>query len=384
MTGLLTSLCLSINRLQRIRQPIVSPRVGRRLSAIAFFSLLFIAGIGTLLNALLNRSQFPSVSSWKKLPNRVEAFLADRIPGRARMVGWNAQLRTGLLGGSSNPRVWIGSDGWLFFNHLADAEPDFGAATTAQSWNSLMRSRQDWCRQNGMKYRVLAAPNKQSIYPERLPARIRERATDDLLDRTLNLWSISPAVAALDLREELARGKSVAPTYLKNDSHWSPYGCYRGALRTIDSLSMQCTAMPLLSADDFEFDIASMNVADTWRLLGLPGDAPSEKCLWPCLRASQARIADEAIELDAGDGLDHLRPVVWVRPDGVGPRVVLFGDSFADERFQEILAQCCSRLVFVPTYQMPTSILERERPDIVIVQFVERALQCEKPWAPRR
>jgi len=42
VTGLLTSLCLSINRLQRIRQPIVSPRVGRRLSAIAFFSLLFI------------------------------------------------------------------------------------------------------------------------------------------------------------------------------------------------------------------------------------------------------------------------------------------------------------------------------------------------------
>lgn len=333
---------------------------------------------------LLDLNEFPSVSSWKKLPNRVESFLSDHLPGRQSLVGWNARLRTGLFGASPTPRVWIGADGWQFFNHRADMEPDFDAAATAENWNKLMRSRHNWCREHGAQFLIVAAPDKQSVYPEFLPERIRQRTGDGLLDRAVELWRADPAIATLDLRTELLHGKTTAPVYLKNDSHWSPYGCWCGAMRLIDSMTALNSATPPLSPSDFEFGQAPIELADTWRLLGLPRDPPVEQCRWPRLRERRATIADESVLMASGDGLDHLRPVVWTRPDGIGPRVVLFGDSFADERFQEILAQCCSRLVFVPTYQMPASILERERPDVVIVQFVERALHCEKPWSPRR
>ena len=43
----------------------------------------------------------------------------------------------------------------------------------------------------------------------------------------------------------------------------------------------------------------------------------------------------------------HVTPLIWTGGDPTGPRVVLMGDSFANDLFADLLAQHCPRLVRV-------------------------------------
>jgi hypothetical protein len=106
--------------------------------------------------------------------------------------------------------------------------------------------------------------------------------------------------------------------------------------------------------DEFDELAYTLPDGDLRRLLGLPG------------------AGDETYTM--------LRPR---GPDGAaGPRAVLFHDSFADPLYRELLAGPCARLAAVPARQLDAVTIERERPDVVVLLFVERALQAETPRGP--
>jgi len=58
-----------------------------------------------------------------------------------------------------------------------------------------------------------------------------------------------------------------------------------------------------------------------------------------------------------------------------GPRVVMNNDSFG-ENLAPLLAQRFRRTVLVEGSRLDRPLIERERPAIVIQEFVERALMC--------
>jgi hypothetical protein len=121
---------------------------------------------------------------------------------------------------------------------------------------------------------------------------------------------------------------------------------------------------------------------DIWRLLGFSRPAAEEWHDCPTLHDRIARIVPERVEIPENQRLSHRQAQVWTRRDGQGPRVILFGDSFAGNLYQFLLAQNCSRLVSAPTYEMIELLIERERPDIVICEAVERKLQHVRPDMP--
>ena len=58
-----------------------------------------------------------------------------------------------------------------------------------------------------------------------------------------------------------------------------------------------------------------------------------------------------------------------------GPRVVMNHDSF-NTNLAPLLAERFSRLVLVDGSRLLPNLIEREQPDAVIQEFVERALMC--------
>jgi hypothetical protein len=78
----------------------------------------------------------------------------------------------------------------------------------------------------------------------------------------------------------------------------------------------------------------------------------------------------------------HVIPRVWAGGDPAGPRVVILGDSFANDLYADLLAQHCPRLVRVGAYEPQEELIARERPDVVIWEFVERMVEGYSPRPP--
>jgi hypothetical protein len=358
-----------------------------RILGVAFVCVLVAGTIGTAISMIADRSSFPAVSSWKKIPSRFETFLNDHIAGRTSLLDLGARVRIDSLGTSPTPRVWIGSEGMLFYNHRVDLAAEYvGEAAEEQCvrhWAALTRARRDWCEARGIPFVMIVVPDKQSVYAELLPPMIRHRQSDSVLDRLIELCKTAPTIRLLDLRADLRAAKTEFPTYRLSDTHWTPFGCWRGYSRAVEALSVDFPNVVPRPWSQLQIEVAPFSGGDTWRLLGLSRPPPVEE--YPCFRLldSKATSQTQRVDLHDEDRLGHLRPVVWTNPTANGPHIVLFGDSFIDRDFQELLAQHCQRLVIVPTFEMIESIIEQERPDAVIFETVERSILATRPRLPK-
>jgi hypothetical protein len=241
-----------------------------------------------------------------------------------------------------------------------------------ERWGEVMRARRDWCEARGIHFLVVVAPDKQTIYPERLPAVVRDREDLHVLDRAQAVWRAEPAVSVVDLRPELLAAKQYGSLYYRYDTHWTPLGAYLGAARMIEALT---DVLPVPAAPPWTrvAHLHQQRVAgDLWRMAGMRGSAPAEDVLVADRPGARARRTDEAVAAPEAQRLKHLAPLVW--KGGTGPRMVLFHDSFADWEFQALLAERSDRLVAVGTYHFIEEVVLRERPQVVVCQMVERTL----------
>src|SRR5262249_47809612 len=111
---------------------------------------------------------------------------------------------------------------------------------------------------------------------------------------------------------------------------------------------------------------------DLWQMAGLPGSGPAEEVPVAFRPNPHFRRTVETVVVPEALRLKHLRPIAW-KGGGAG-RVVLLHDSFADVDFQSILAERAERLVAVGTYHLMEEVILRERPKLVVCQFVERTI----------
>ncbi len=203
----------------------------------------------------------------------VDHWFADRIGLRLPLMWIGAHLNVGLLQRSTDRRVRIGRDRWLFWTgdslstvSMADfrGRLRFSADEVATAERRLIDIRDGLaaCGAHGI---VVVAPDKQSIYGEYLddaPVRPKTRL-DDLLQR------LDPQARAmmLDLRRPLRAAKaanSEMPLYFKTDTHWNELGAFYGYQAIITALAkvMPIANLSLASLDDFTVKIRPFHGGD--------------------------------------------------------------------------------------------------------------------------
>lgn len=352
-------------------------RVARLALAATF--VLVLSGGAAVSYAKMAADRFPGPSwrirDWRWYPPRFETALTDHLAGREALVGWHARFKLHTLRTSPTPRVWLGSDGWMFYNHWADlgvTNLPAHVPIVIDKWDAVIRARREWCEARGIHFVVVVVPDKQTIYPERLPAVVRDRTDERVFDRTLERWRAEPAVPVIDLRPELLAAKPYGSVFYRNDTHWTPLGSYVGGASVVDGLADVLPGGPVQTWPTVPHMLQRRNMGDLWRMAGMQRPAPEEPVLVAELRRNPAQRSDEVVPVPEAERLPHLKPIVW--KGGTGPRVVLFHDSFADWDFQFVIAERCERLVSVGSYQFIEEIVERERPQVVVCELVERIL----------
>ncbi len=125
-----------------------------------------------------------------------------------------------------------GEPGWYFYLgdwalHDFMRQPEINDAALVASWENLIAHRQAKLKKLGAEYLVAIAPNKESLYPEYLPERIRERAGTPILAVMAARMQGSPlSDHFINLQEPLSQAKSKELLYYQTDSHWNSRGAY--------------------------------------------------------------------------------------------------------------------------------------------------------------
>lgn len=212
-------------------------------------------------------------------------------------------------------KALIGADGWLFYQPGVDyltqrAKP--GDSTVADAVKAVARFRDDLALR-GTQLLVMPAPNKESIYPDKLWHGAIPPGGSAIGTETREFLARCRAegVATVDLFElySRARGSAETPLYLARDSHWSPAGIKLAA----DAVAAGILERGWLTAGGSVYGALRAPVRELGDLVRMIRSPQIEACVAP-----EEIATEQIVRRDTGA----------VFADDPGPEVLVLGDSF--------------------------------------------------------
>jgi len=305
---------------------------------------------------------------------------SDRFGGRDALVRLHHGGLLRVFGVSSLATVMVGHNGWYYWlgedGHSLDrhyrATMDFSDAEAEGTVKELVR-RSEWLASMGIAYVVAVVPDKFTIYPDHLPNWVARSPKASPYDRVRDALARDGRVAFVDLRAPLLAAKARERVYYKTDSHWN----FNGAIVGYDEI-MRVVArklggkLPQIAPVMRPAHVPGVDFysGDLLQMLGMPSRmgeddvAPLSKVLGDTTRCARRTDKGEfpGFEFYACD-----KPGL--------PRAVVLRDSMAIPLIP-LLSENFSRAVYVSSRSLDRELIEREKPDVVIEELVERSLHA--------
>ena len=287
----------------------------------------------------------------------------------------------------------VGRDGYLFlgnkYSSIIDKTEGKFVYTQEEidRWTDGLKAIQEWFVSRGIRFLFVIAPNKSSIYPEKLPDSIiykkGKTITDDIVRR-----AAQKGITLLDLREPLRKKRGEEQLFFKTDTHWNNKGAsiaFDATMHYLNALSTHKLKLPEYtlhrirkgSGDlagflkirdilpsryelDFSFDFnRSIEVCH--------GNIdPGTHILQPCFK-----VENPILNIIAKDQY-------MINKEALNPeKLLLIGDSFsaANSKLYNATFHTVWKFHYSRLYgKKLAEFVEKNRPDIVIYQIVERDL----------
>ena len=316
-----------------------------------------------------------ALNAW---PSAFSRYFVDHFAFRARLLHLHAVALWEGLRTSPSDTVIAGTDGWLFYaddgglDDYVQAQP----ITTGEleAWRETLDRTQEWLSARGIHFLVVFAPDKQMIYPEFMPPSLERLSPDYRIDDLLAYLHGRSSIDPLDLRPSLLSAKGGEPLYHRYDTHWNDRGGLVGYQAIVGRLHEWFPSMTPLAREGFATS-ADVPSGDKTTMLGLvdrgkiamPGLVPRHG--W------SARVVEPATP----DPYGEEGRLVTEIPGSTLPRAVVFRDSFGG-RLIPFLSEHFSRVVYLWENDFDAAVVERERPDVVIQEYVDRHLVTYLPY----
>jgi len=304
-------------------------------------------------NGELNTDFLPDLSAWVR----------DRFGFRQELITANARLRSAVFGESATETVIVGEDGWLYY---ADTLGDYEGTsdmTDRQLWNAArtLALMEEYAASQGADFAFLPVPNKNTLYPEAMPDRYRQRETASNLSRLLKMLQ-EAGVTVCDLTEVL--GAKEAPVYYQTDSHWDGYGSALAHDALLAVLGREGT----LSEETFT---EQPHQGDLTQML-YPASQETE----PGLRLQRQRRFSYVGTVRGADDM-----LIRTTCQGQEGSLVMFRDSFGN-LLHEDLAESFGTACFSRAMPCDLTLLEQEQAHTLVLEIVERNLPDLAKKAP--
>ena len=352
-------------------------RIGKLIYAAVFLGICLTPTIGMAVSKPDENSENRELASLPELTDeegRINtAFLedlgnyyTDHFGFRSRMVTVNARIRSDLFGVSAADGVIDGTDGWLYYkDSLRDylgfeQMSDRALNNAAHSLGMLQRS----LAKQGIDFLFVPVPNKNTLYPEHMPAYDSITADGERNYDRLSVFLEKEEVSWLDMRSYLGGFDEVL--YHKRDSHWNNRGAALAAHEILDRLGHDT-----VSWADGEYEIRTDHEGDLDRML-FPAAVTPEEEIYYTRQSVYAYIGE------IGSTFDYR--ISTIAPSREGG-LVMYRDSFTNALLP-FLADDFGNGFFTRGEPFRIIDIDPEETDAVIVERAERFLPNLASRAP--
>jgi alginate O-acetyltransferase complex protein AlgJ len=318
-----------------------------------------------------------------------QAF-ADRFGTRSAFIVGQHWALVDIFRVSPVDKVMIGRDGWLFWLGEDTRSLDRNYRGTrpvpdseATAFVAEVKRRREYLQARGIAYLVTVVPEKFTIYPEYLPQWVTPGNDPTLLARTMDLLKQDGSVPYVDLRPLLRDAKGgPQPIYYLTDSHWNLAGAgvaYVAIMKAVQTLlpgRIPSIAPPVRPPYRPGRDVYWGDLA---RAMGIPFRFQEPDYL-PLVRVNRdPRSVGLRARLVTPD-VDTFR--IYEQPNVDLPRLVMNRDSMGIA-LMPMLSENFRWSVYILSTRLERRTIDKERPDIVIDEIVERGMARLSHRPPR-
>ena len=310
----------------------------------------------------------------EEFPQRFNAYADDRFGLRSTFLHLDCLLKW-RLGLQISPKVLTGKDGWLFLGEHSNVVDqhrgiDRFEGEDLHRWVSAMVERQEWLAERSIPFIVVVAPNKHSIYPEYLPKTIGPVVGETRLDQLVDYIKEHTDLDFIDLRGPVLEAKESGIVFFKTDSHWNDVGGFAGYRELVKRIKRYCPEVGSVTLNDYSRQLREWK-GDLVQMLNLQGVVSEyASALIP------KHPTPVCLEMVFGPGgSEVLHRMYCTTLFSELPTVVIFHDSSIWGMFK-FLYEGFHRTIMVPhsVTKFDTALIEKEKPDIVIYELIERAV----------
>jgi len=272
--------------------------------------------------------------------------------------------------------VIVGQDGWYYYAKEQIIDDYRGVIPLTDNQLSEIKNKlvekRDWLKEQGIDFYILISPNKSSIYPEYLPETINKVNDQTRFDQVVGYLRDKTDLKIIDPRPALLKAKNDNLVYEITGTHWNEYGGFIAYQELIRAISQQFTSIIPLNIDDFMVEEQTAGGSDLAIMLSIQSYVQDTLIN---LKPKTPPLATDDKFLFDDPNPNPAMPLVAKKVDNPElPKALIFRDSFM-KRLVPFLSENFSRSSYVWTYEMIPEIIEVEKPDIVIYEFVERKIE---------
>ena len=309
-------------------------------------------------------SEFPSLSAenYSTWPRRFEEWLSDTLPFKTQFIELyrGFQYRSGLDFSQSD--VIRGQNGNLFYRKTVENYKGLSRFTD-QELQTAENNLHGFFRQmekNGSRCLLYIAPDKEQVYGDYMPERIRRISAESRADQLTAYLSKQLNYPVLYPKAELSALARDLPVYFSTDTHWNELGGYISA----EQIRAAFTGSPA-SADIPSYEYYEEDGKDLAGMLGL----------------SEIMEEKNAVLIDFNDGINFRKTETiehgtiqrFTSDAPSGKKLMIIGDSFS-EYFLRSAIHDVSEVLFVTFGELHRIDPIAEAPDYTVVMLVERNL----------
>ena len=295
--------------------------------------------------------------------------LDANLPGRSTLIAFFNRLRL-KLGDHVFSEALVGKDGWLEYTGYGNSD-DFQhfpilPVGGIQDIQSNLKLLYDKLRERNITLVVVIAPNKATIYPDKLPNQIQKFSPQSELDQLVNYMQQNGPPVLVDLRPALREARQKQDVYYKTDTHWNSYGAFVAYTEIMKALSGTYPALAPKKIYEFRLGIIPPFEHDIPLLMGVTNILETGYKLVP--------KHDNVNWVTYND--DGKPTQVSYSPQENLPELLMYHDSFGDA-LVPLMAPQFRKATFIDNISTYPDLLtfkeiDVTKPNIVILEFVER------------
>ena len=276
---------------------------------------------------------------------------------------------------------------WLYWNEELEDYRGLNLFTGTQLRRGAenLEAYRSWLKDNGIELYVVLCPNKSTVYPEYLPDETFHGEQCRYDQFLAYCRETVPEVRIIDVRESVLAAKDTNfPVYYRLDTHWNNYGGFAAYRQIMETISEDFPSVKIRGEEDYRIDLFDSYMKDEAWYLGYydtfseagPVFTPLEKTGTELVRIetpARCGIFSHAYTQKNGYHDYNTYSVFENSTLAKAPSLYMLRDSFGIS-LSQFMKDSFSRSVFKWSSMYETADILNQKPDIVILEVVEREL----------